>query len=296
MNPTAAVAGFTLNALSRVSGGLAGAGAFSFFHMPFTRSKARGEEREVMAAAQVARIPVNGRQAVTYRWGDGSRPVLLVHGWQSRGSRMSGFVPALLDQGFSVLAFDVPGHGDATGRSTTILDYRDTVRALHDQYGPFEALIAHSLGVLGSFYALANGAEAKRVVTISGVCDFAYPLREFTSTLRLRPQLTAALQARIAQKLFPGRPAELTPFSVTHGVGVVSSPLLVIHDEDDTRIEVAQGRRLAGAYGDQARLMTTTGLGHRRILTDPDVVTAVLTFVTESAGDTDRERGTQRTA
>ncbi|MGC5346487.1 alpha/beta fold hydrolase [Streptomyces sp. DT24] len=282
MNATEAVASATLNSVSRVSGRLAGAGAFSLFHMPLARSGMRATERELFAGAQVGQVDVNGKSAATYRWGDGERPVLLVHGWQSRGSRFADFVPGLLDQGHSVVTFDAPGHGDSGGRSTTILEYREIITRLHDQYGTFDALVAHSLGALASFYAMTNGVKARKVVTISGVCDFSYLTDEFCTALKLRDRLKARLQDRIGTKLFPHVPADRTPFSVTHAAEDVRSPVLVVHDEDDTRIEVAQGHRLAGAFGDRARLVTTSGLGHRRILGDPEVVRTVLDFVGRS--------------
>jgi pimeloyl-ACP methyl ester carboxylesterase len=291
MKPTEAVASTVLNTASLVSRRLAGRGAFALFHMPLVRSGLRSSERELFEKAHVDRVDVGGgKHAVTYRWGDGSRPVLLVHGWQSRASRLSDFVPGLLDRGHSVVSFDAPGHGDAGGRSTTILEYRDIVSALHDQYGTFECLIAHSMGALGSFFGLKHGVEAQKIVTISGVCDFDYLVEEFCAELKVRDRLKARLHDEIRVNLFPDMPLDEVPFSLTDMTQIVRSPLLVIHDEDDTRIRVTQGRRLAAAFGDQARLVVTSGLGHRRILGDAKVVRTVLDFVDHGpsrTGETD---------
>ncbi|MFD5469456.1 alpha/beta fold hydrolase [Streptomyces sp. NPDC127105] len=291
MKPTEAVASTVLNAASLVSGRLAGKGAFTLFHMPLVRSGLRSSERELFEKAHVDRVDAGGgKHAVTYRWGDGSRPVLLVHGWQSRASRLSDFVPELLDRGHSVVTFDAPGHGEANGRSTTILEYRDIVTALHDRYGTFECLIAHSMGVLGSFYGLKHGVKAQKIVTISGVCDFDYLVEEFSAELKVRDRLKARLHDEIRVNLFPDLPLDEVPFSLTDMTGIVRAPLLVIHDEDDTRIRVTQGRRIAEAFGDQARLVVTSGLGHRRILGDAEVVRTVLDFVAHDpspAGKTD---------
>jgi hypothetical protein len=46
-------------------------------------------------------------------------------------------------------------------------------------------------------------------------------------------------------------------------------------------VDVGQARRIAAAYAGRARLVTTRGLGHRRILGDPEVVETVLDFVTD---------------
>ncbi|MFF7603765.1 alpha/beta fold hydrolase [Streptomyces parvulus] len=280
MKPVEAVASTTLNALSLVSGRLAGKGAFALFHMPLVRGRLRSSERALLDEAHVGRVELGGgKHAVTYRWGDGGSPVLLVHGWQSRASRLSAFVPGLLERGHSVVAFDAPAHGEAGGRGTTILDYRDIVTALHTEYGVFDGLIAHSMGVLGSFFGLRNGVVARKVVTISGVCDFDYLVEEFSAELRVRDRLKARLHDEIRVRLFPDLPRDEVPFSLTDMTGTVRAPLLVIHDEDDTRIRADQGRRIAGAFGDRARLVLTNGLGHRRILGDEEVVRTVLDFV-----------------
>lgn len=291
MKPTEALASITLNGLSYVSGQLAGAATFALFHMPLARSRMRAAERALAEQARIERVKVGTTYAVTYKWGDGTRPVLLVHGWQSRGSRLSDFVPGLIDRGYSVIAFDAPGHGDATGRSTSILQYRDVITALHERYGTFEGLVAHSLGALGSFFALRHGAVAKRVVTISGVCDFAYLVEAFCAQLRLGARTKALLYERVGARLFPGAPADRTPFSVTHTARETDVPVLVVHDEDDTRIALDQARRMAGAFGTRARLVTTRGLGHRRILGDPEVIRVVQQFIAEGA---ERSGGTAK--
>ena len=48
-------------------------------------------------------------------------------------------------------------------------------------------------------------------------------------------------------------------------------PTLVIHDRDDKEVRWEDGAAIAGAWPG-ARLETTTGLGHRRILRDPVVI------------------------
>ncbi|WP_235023781.1 alpha/beta hydrolase family protein [Streptomyces sp. WAC05374] len=57
------------------------------------------------------------------------------------------------------------------------------------------------------------------------------------------------------------------------------APVLLLHDEDDDMTPVAQSRLAAAALGDRARLVLTKGLGHRRILADPDVVARAVDFV-----------------
>ena len=108
MTDMTAAVGAGLRAIGAVSPRLAGRVAFELWRRPMARGQLRSSEREVHEAARVE--IVDG--IVTYAWGDGRRPVLLVHGWRSRASRYAGFVTRLLELGYSPVSYDGPGHGD----------------------------------------------------------------------------------------------------------------------------------------------------------------------------------------
>ena len=75
----------------------------------------REPERAIHDLARTSSITVNDKRVAVYAWGDGGRPVLLVHGWQSRAARFASFVRPLIDRGFSPISFDAPANGDSTG-------------------------------------------------------------------------------------------------------------------------------------------------------------------------------------
>ena len=64
---------------------------------------------------------------------------------------------------------------------------------------------------------------------------------------------------------------------------------LVIHDSDDRFIPHGEGVELADAWP-SGRLITTTGLGHHRILRDPEVIDSAVAFISESTATTHMER------
>jgi pimeloyl-ACP methyl ester carboxylesterase len=63
----------------------------------------------------------------------------------------------------------------------------------------------------------------------------------------------------------------------------MSAPALVIHDREDRDVPYEHGRQIAAAWPG-AQLLTTTGLGHRAILRDPEVVRRTLTFLGGDSG------------
>jgi len=100
-------------------------------------------------------------------------------------------------------------------------------------------------------------------------------LRDFLRLIRLPelalPAMIAALEARVH--------APMASFEVEALAPNVHAPVFVVHDTDDREVPYADAPRLAAAFG--ARLLTTTGLGHRRILYAPEVVAAIVEFIEE---------------
>ncbi|MEV3987951.1 alpha/beta hydrolase [Streptomyces sp. NPDC049837] len=268
-----------LNTTSRVSSRLSGRLAFAAFVQPLGRSRVRPAERPLLDRARLGTLRVNGRNVVTYAWGDGARPVLLVHGWSSRSSRFSAFIAALCDKGYSPVTFDAPGHGDSEGCASNIRDYREIIGRLHAEHGDFEAVLAHSFGVLASFVALHDGVVAHRFVGIGGVAEFDHLLDAFCARLGLHERLKHDIRGHVERRLFPGEPGIWQRLTAAYEADRLAAPVLLFHDEDDDMTPVAQSRLAAAAHGDRARLVVTKGLGHRRILADPEVVAQAVDFV-----------------
>ncbi|MFH8990989.1 alpha/beta hydrolase [Streptomyces sp. NPDC017940] len=280
MDQATALTGKALNTLCAVSPWLAGEAAYRIFRLPLKRVTVRDEERLLIDQAHVEKVRVGGETVVTYRWGSGERPVLLAHGWQSRGTCFARFVPGLLDAGYSPVAYDAPAHGDATGGTTHVLAFRDVIAHLAAEHGEFEAVISHSVGVMAAVLALRSGVSARRLVAISQVGEFTFLFDQFSGQLALRPRLRQELRQRIESRIFPGEKDIWRRFSTTHEPEGITAPILIFHDEGDRMAGVDQARRMAEVFGDQARLVVTQGLGHRRILDDPGVVQGTLDFVT----------------
>ena len=253
---------------------IAGRVAFELWRRPFKRGQVRESEREVHEAATVEMVD----GVVTYAWGDGARPVLLVHGWRSRASRFHKFVTRLVELGYSPVSYDAPGHGDSPGPAVTILDHQRIIRGLQDRHGPFEGAIAHSLGVPFLLFALREGVSAGRVVTISGIADFGYLADAFCRALGLGAKTNASLRRSIERRLFDGDDGIWTRYSVAAG----DVDLLAIHNDEDDVVDPEQAPLLLAAYGPRARFRQTNGLGHRRIMVDPDVVAEAVAFVSSS--------------
>jgi pimeloyl-ACP methyl ester carboxylesterase len=99
--------------------------------------------------------------------------------------------------------------------------------------------------------------------------------RTFAGRLGFGERTRTRLVPRIERRV--GLP--LSAFAVPAMAGTMATPpLLLVHDRQDGETGWSDSEAIARAWPG-ARLVSTTGLGHRRILRDPAVVGEVTGFV-----------------
>jgi pimeloyl-ACP methyl ester carboxylesterase len=225
-------------------------------------------------------LDVEGHVVVGDVWGERGDPVYALHGWAGDRGQLRGFVAPLVARGYRVVTFDAPSHGESAPgafgpRSASIPEFVAALKAVAAQYGRPHGLIAHSLGANAAACALRDGLPAQRVVLLAPMASpmaFAY---QFAKVIGLGPRTFTRLVTRVEQRI--GAPMHHFD-APAFGKHVAMPPTLVIHDRDDVSTPVSDGAAIAAAWP-TARLCLTTGLGHRRMLTDPDVVEEATTFL-----------------
>ena len=230
-------------------------------------------EIDLLATARARPIYVRGRRLEMWTWGSGPG-VLLVHGWGGRGAQLGAFVDPLVAQGFSVVAFDAPGHGAADAGMVTLLEMVAAVRAVAAASGPLAGLVAHSMGAAAAALALSEGLQAGAAVVVGPAADLVAAASRFTEMLGFSRDVGERMRYRIEQRV--GRP--FSAFDVASLAPALRAPLLVVHDRGDAEVPWQHGLVIARAWPG-AELLLTDGLGHRRILRDPDVVAATVAFI-----------------
>lgn len=271
-----------LRVAHRLAPPLASAGAAALFLSPAPRARVWSIEREALASADVRDVTVRGATGRgstvrAYHWGDGARPVLLVHGWQARASRWAPLAAALAARGLSPIAFDAPGHGDSPGRTTDVPQVAAVIERIAQDTGPLTALVAHSFGALGATLALRQGVPAERFAALAPVSDPEHLLQTFSQQLDLHPRLTSAVRGRVERHLRKEDHTWLS-LAVDRGPQDPQIPVLVVHDDEDHVVPIAHGQRMLAAHAGAGELLVTRGLDHQRMLTAPEVIRAVADF------------------
>jgi pimeloyl-ACP methyl ester carboxylesterase len=242
----------------------------------------RGRDR-LAGPGRPFQLQAHGRGVVGEAWGDeAAETVYLVHGWGGWGTQLDAFVEPLTGAGLRVVTFDAPSHGasdpgpEGPGRST-ILELADALAAVVAANGPAHAVIAHSLGATAAAYALDRGLAAGRMVFVAPMADPLPYTRVFAGRLGFGERTRTRLVARIERRVG----TSMSAFAVPAMAGrVATPPLLLVHDRHDTETGWSDSAAVARSWPG-ARLHSTTGLGHYRILRDPGAVAEVAGFVTE---------------
>jgi pimeloyl-ACP methyl ester carboxylesterase len=229
-------------------------------------------------------LPVEGATVTGEAWGDGP-VVYLMHGWGGWRGQLGALVDPLVAAGHRVVAFDAPGHGDSTPgpagqHRSTILEFAGALAAVVAANGPAHAVVAHSLGATAAAFAMRHGLAAGRAVFVAPMADPVPYTRVFAGRLGFGERVRSRLVRRLERRV--GRP--MSAFDVpAMARGWATPPLLLVHDREDAETGWSDSAAIAQAWPG-ARLISTSGLGHRRILRAPAVVAEVVAFAGSPVG------------
>jgi predicted alpha/beta hydrolase family esterase len=234
--------------------------------------------RDLLATGERRESLVHGRRVVSWSWGSGPA-ILFVHGWGGSAAQVAPFLEPLVRGGHRVITFDAPAHG-ASGASrfgrkqSTFFDFADAMIALAEDAREVAGVIAHSGGCTAVGWAVRNGW---RVAAAAFIAPMGSPLAYravFQSALGVSDEVMERFSAATEERL----QFKWDELEVPAVARVAATPrLLVVHDRDDRETSWSESAAIVDAWPN-ARLMTTTGLGHRRVLRDASVVKEVVEF------------------
>ncbi len=207
-------------------------------------------------------------------WGEVGPLVLALHGWRGRTTQFRPLAAALLARGIRTLAIDLPGHGVSVGDSATPRQIGEMLAEIERIVGPVYAAIGHSFGGAAIGAGLVYGFRPKRLVIVSSPTRVSRIPLFIAKSAGLPPPAMKEFVKLLDEHA--GRPsAELDLVSTAPPSGI---PALLIHDLKDAVIPYVEAEALANAWPG-LRVMTTTGKGHRDILSAPEVLRTIVEFV-----------------
>ena len=257
--------------------------AFRLFGTPMPGARERALAADTLGA-RMQMLEHGEHRVATYLWGDPAQQplVLLAHGWSSYGLRFAPWIRALRQAGYAVATFDQLAHGRSSGRRATLPSFAETLFQVAKHYGPLSAVVGHSLGGAATMLALSKGMQAERTVLIAPAADPMAAGERFGRAVGL----AQSLRNHIFDEWEKRFQIPVAGLQAHVNVPFIACPALVVHDIEDKEVPWAEGERYA-RYWPQARLISTTGLGHHRVASEPEVIADALRFL---QGETVGER------
>lgn len=268
--------GASLNTLAHIAPAKTARLGFELFCRPM-RLNINAKQKAFFNTAHQDVFTHKGTSIQTYRWGNGEKKILLLHGWQSHTYRWKSFVEVFKDE-YTVYSIDAPGHGLSGGRMFNVPLYSEVIEQQIERIGHLESVIAHSLGAFSTLYTLHRNPAVpiKKMIALASPGEAREFFDFFSQTLNLSKKSTQ-LVTQYFERTFQRTPDY---FSAPSFAAAVNVPGLIIHDEDDPETPFYHAERIHRAWKN-SRLIKTKGYGHN--LRSQDVVSEVVKFVKEPA-------------
>lgn len=197
--------------------------------------------------------------------------VVLTHGWGDSKIGAIPRTPYLAPFASRLIAFDMRGHGEATGVSTLGLREPDDLCTLLDQLGNTPTVLyGWSLGAVVTLAAAASGSLARPPIAVIAEAPYRFPETPARNVLR-SASLPSGLSLTAALWTLGLTGQGRTRFDVAAHASRLPCPLLVMHGEDDTISPFSDGSFIAQATPNAQIAPIKLG-DHNRLWTDPGML------------------------
>jgi pimeloyl-ACP methyl ester carboxylesterase len=252
--------------------------ASKLFTTPFG-FKTPSRELEMTEASQkkMLHIKAINKDIHLLSYGFSDKKILLSHGWAGRSTQLFMIAHTLLEKGFMVISFDAPAHGKSTGKRTNLIEYIETIKAIHEEFGLFEAAIGHSFGAMALMNAQANSPIFKCLVTVGSADKVDDILLNFATNLGLDSNFGKKLIHYFEKKWN----INLSDYDTSNAAKKVKIPAFIIHDTTDGDVSVSCAINIRQSL-DKGTLFITNGLGHTKILRHKNTTQSIVNFITQN--------------
>ena len=238
--------------------------------------KAPSREKVMLNGSQIHELYVDSiqKEIEILSYGYSDKKVLLVHGWAGRSTQLFMIAHKLLEKGYMVISFDGPSHGNSSGKSTNLLEFIETVKKIHEKYGPFDAGIGHSFGGMTLLNVQSQENYFKKIVTIGSANKVSNIIKNFSFNLGLNQKFYEKLHSYFEKNWN----LRLDDYASEVAASKIKIPVLVTHDVMDGDVSVRCALEIR-QHLQNGTILVTQDLGHTKILRTPKIADSIVNFI-----------------
>lgn len=203
-------------------------------------------------------------------FGQGDQVIIVSHGWADSSQSFNKMIISLTEQGFLVAAIDHIGHGKSTGNKSHLLSFIETTDLLINHFNEerinIKGIVGHSMGAIATLNLPCSLLEGKKIILISSPINFFELMFEKVENVGISRKLLKRVLENISQKY--GK--KWQQLSSEHHRDKLALDLTFIHDRNDRFAPFTDLETFL--QDEKPHLVTTSGLGHTRILGDTGVI------------------------
>ncbi len=266
--------GFYLNMLALITPKAAGKKGFELFCWP-RRVKMKPHQLGFLNQAdEKFTISYAGKKIQAYRWGNGEKKILLLHGWQSHSYWWRYVINRLSKEEFTIFSLDAPGHGLSEGDFLNLPHYSGLIEQFITEQKSLHAILTHSFGGFAAVYSLHKlpHLQVSKLVVMAAPGEVKYFFEYYQRMLQLSQKSIRVITEHFIETI--GHPPSY--FQMKDFAKTLTQTGLIIHDTEDKEAPYKNAVAMSEVWK-SSKLITTTGLGHN--LKSKDLVEEVVRFV-----------------
>lgn len=265
--------GMYLNTIAYIFPKLTARQGLRLFCRPF-RTPFKKYQQDFLNSADQFSFDHDGIVIQGYRWGNGEKKILFLHGWQSHTFRWKAHVEALATDEYSIYAIDAPGHGLSSGNFLSVPYYSAVIQQLLGSLGNVHTIVAHSLGSFASLHAF----HQNRSLPVSKLVLLAPPgeARDFVQFYQQMLKLSSKALNLVLEQFEKEFKHPIDYFSTQRFAADVLVEGLIIADEEDLETPYHYALKINEQWK-ASTLITTKGLGHN--LKSKELVKTIIEFI-----------------
>lgn len=268
--------GLYLDFLGLVAPGKAGELGLRLFCKPY-RIPISEKQKHFFNTADKSILKLEEQTIQIYKWGNGSKKILFLHGWQSHTYRWKAYIEAMSKEDYTIYSLDAPGHGLSEGDFLSMPLYSTLVENFIREKGSFHTVVGHSLGGFTLLYTLYRQPllPVNKVILMAPPGEVSDFVTVFRKTLKISDRTLQLVVDQFINR-FGVSPEYFSSLRFAPKVNVKG---LIIHDEEDKEAPYHNAVPLHQAW-EKSRLITTKGLGHN--LRSTTIVKHVTDFIEDA--------------
>ena len=249
--------------------------SFYVFCYPFKIKISPAQQKFLDTAVQF-KLPMDHFEIQVYKWGNGPKNVVLLHGWSSNSFRWKRYIQGLSKADYTVYAVDAPGHGNSGYKFSNVPLFARALSTLSDHINSIHTLIGHSVGGFASIYFMHTTIDhnIEKFISLAAPGSANDFISLYINALKLSKRTEENLRSYFVT--YTGK--TVAQFNIEHTMDNMPNQGLIIHDEEDKDVPISYAHKMKSLWPN-AELEITKGLGHK--LRDKDVIDRVVDFVGE---------------